>query len=158
MYTNFYVGGANAWNATDRNNIHRALAAAMTDRNLNNVLLQYFRGRAQITSTFRPSHVLDGSPPDVFSQDDVEALLASLNGAGGLAGFDFGSTVFNFMLPRGTVLTIDDGDNEEAPERKKPRRSGLPTEADEAASSKEGLGGFHGSIHAGQKIIYYAVG
>ena len=157
-FTNFYVGGPAAWDTSDIQNIDRALAAAMADRRLNNVMLQYFRGRPQITSTFSPSQVLAGPPTDRVSQPAVEELVRSLHAAGRLDNFDFGSTVFNFLLPHGTVLTIDEGDGgQTAPERqKRPRRQAIPVE--DEASSLEGLGGFHGSVHIGQAIVYYAVG
>ncbi len=119
----------------------------MSDAHLNNVLIQYFRGAAAITSTFRPSTVLDGTPPDSFSQTDAEALLTSLHDAGKLSGFDFGSTVFDFMLPKGSVLTIDDGSGDES------------GEFERAVSSLEGLGGFHGSVAMSNgDTVYYAIG
>src|SRR4029077_1200109 len=42
VYTNFYVGGSAAWKASDIQNIDRALAAAMSDVDLNNVMSQYY--------------------------------------------------------------------------------------------------------------------
>jgi hypothetical protein len=155
IFTNFFVGGQAAWDADDIRNIDRALAAAMSDRNLNNVMLQYFRGRPQITSTFRASQVLAGPPPASVSQNDLEARVRSLHGAGTLAGFDLANTVFNFLLPPGTILTDSDDDDGEA-DREKPRSAAFPVE--EEASSLEGLGGFHGSLHVGPAVIYYAVG
>jgi hypothetical protein len=102
VYTNFFIGGA-ACGAQDRDNIDRNLAKTMTDQGLNNVLLQYSR-HANITSTFRPSTPLPGDPPAEISQPQVERLVRQLNTNGKLNG-----SVFNFMLPRGAVLTIDDG-------------------------------------------------
>src|SRR2546423_1118385 len=52
QYLNFYVGGTAAWNPADMDAIDEALAAAMSDRSLNNVMVQYFSGNS-ITSTFR---------------------------------------------------------------------------------------------------------
>jgi hypothetical protein len=152
VYTNFFVGGS-AWNQQDRDNIDQSLAKAMSDQGLNNVLIQYFRGAPIITSTFRPSRPLQGDPPASISQPEVEQLVQQLHGDGSLNGFDFGSTVFNFMLPRGTVLTIGDGSGDEA--QPSAVHSG---ETEEKASSLEGLGGFHGSVRVGQTRIYYAVG
>ena len=154
VYTNFFVGGAEAWSEQDINNIDDSLSKAMSDQGLNNVLLQYFRGAQEITSTFRASSVLPDTPPDTISQPEVEALLRSLHSAGRLTGFDLGNTVFNFMLPRGTVLTIDDGSGDRARGHSESRRG----EVEEKASSLEGLGGFHGSVHLGAVTVYYAVG
>ena len=159
-FTNFYIGG-NAWNASDRQNIDTKLAAAMSDRNLNNVMVQYFQNQP-ITSAFKPSQVLPGAPPQAFSQGDVEALVQSLFANGALQGFDLGSTVFDFMLPPGAILTTDT-----APTggQRKPRRTVSSHPADvpveDEDSSTQGLGGYHGSIHAGpggNTILYYAIG
>ena len=150
-YTTFFVGGSAAWDPQDIHNIDDRLSAAMSDRLLNNVLLQYFRGASQITTNFRPSNVLTGEPPASMSQTDVEQVLTSLGTAGQLTGFDFANTVFNFMLPRGSVLTIDDGSPDKAPGR----ASG---DTDDASSSLEGLGGFHGSVELAGQMVFYAVG
>jgi hypothetical protein len=154
VYANFFVGGA-AWNAQDMQNIDDNLEKAMKDQGLNNVLLQYFRGAANITSTFhRPSIVLPDHPATI-SQSEVEDLVKRLHDDGKLAGFDFANTVFNFLLSQGTVLTIDDGSGDKRG-AKKPKGHGQPVE--EEASSLEGLGGFHGSVHFGAVSVYYAVG
>jgi hypothetical protein len=91
---------------------------------------------------------------DTISQPQVEDLLARLHDDGKLGGFDFTTTLFNFMLPPGTVLTIDDGSGQHKGDEDK--KSSSPVE--EEASSLEGLGGFHGSVHIGGAKLYYAVG
>jgi hypothetical protein len=61
--------------------------------------------------------------------------MAQLYAQGALRGSDLSVTVFNLMLPSRTVLTIN------------------------GASSLQGLGGFHGSIHPSAGVtVYYAVG
>lgn len=152
VFTNFYVG-ASGWDQNDIQQIDEKLAKAMADRRLNNVIIQYFRGTNAISSTFKPSTRLTGNPPDTMSQADIEALVTQLHAEGKLNGFDFGNTVFNFMLPPNTVLTIDDGSDDDAPARHASRG-----ETDEKASSLEGLGGFHGGVHIGGATLYYAVG
>src|SRR5207249_3130342 len=42
VFTSFYIGGANAWKASDRDSIDKALDAAMSDKDLNNVMSQYY--------------------------------------------------------------------------------------------------------------------
>ena len=106
VFTNFYVGGSAAWKASDMQSIDKALSAALSDVDLNNVMSQYFSS-GNITTTFRPSQVLTGPPPKVVSQGDVENLALQLFKAGTLNGFDFTSSVFNFMLPSGTILNTD---------------------------------------------------
>jgi hypothetical protein len=161
-FTNVYLGGKPKWSPDDIQRIDSSLAGAMTDGHLNNVLAQYFKdGKA--TAAFRPSRILDGPlPPRVF-RDTVEGFVAGLDAQNALAGFDLTSTVFCFMLPRGVVLV--DG-NKGAHQERHDDDDDSPNlalrETDEAADSRHGLGGYHGSIHAkhGAKTetVYYAVG
>jgi len=159
VYTNFFVGGPASWDTADIKNIDQHLAAAMSDARLNNVLVQYYRGDGQITTSFRPSTVRPASPPAEISQPEVEQLVRELHSSGQLAGFDFASTVFNFLLPRGVVLTIDDGGGSAMAQPTALSASSKPPhEAEEKASSLEGLGGFHGSVKFAAQRVYYAVG
>jgi hypothetical protein len=163
VFTNFYVGGSAAWKTSDIENVNKELAAAMSDVDLNNVMSQYYPS-GNISSTFRPSKTLAGSPPKVFSQGDVENLVQELFAAGTLDGFDFPSTLFNFMLPSGTILNTDQAPTGGAAvaQAEKPAavRTRVPVEEEE--DSTQGLGGYHGSVHVGSgattKILYYAVG
>lgn len=166
VFTNFYVGGSDAWQPSDMQSIDQSLAAAMSDRKLNNVMSQYYRS-GQITSTFRGSQILAGPPPKVVSQGDVESLARTLFQSGSLDGFDLNSSVFDFMLPSGTILNTN-----EAPtsgtistrtegvrvrdKQERPVSAVVPH--DEEEDSTQGLGGYHGSIHVGGQVIYYAVG
>jgi hypothetical protein len=163
VFTNFYVGGTAAWKASDIENIDKALAAAMSDVDLNNVMSQYYPS-GNITSTFRPSQTLAGPPPAVVSQGDVENLVQQLFAAGTLNGFDFASTLFNFMLPSGTILNTDEAPTGGAiaSQAEKPAAVKKPIPVEDEEDSTQGLGGYHGSVHVGSgtsaKIIYYAVG
>src|SRR6266436_2465239 len=94
-FKNFYVGGAQSWKPSDTHSIDQALAAAMSDQALNNVMAQYFPGH-QITSATLASEILPGGPPAVLSQADVEKIVSDLHGRNKLAGPDLTSTVFNF--------------------------------------------------------------
>ena len=159
VFTNFYLGGTAAWKASDIQNIDKALAAAMSDVDMNNVMSQYYAG-GKITSTFKPSQTLPGPPPGVFSQGDVENLVQQLFSAGTLNGYDYTSTVFNFMLPSGTILNTDAAPTGGmAAAQLKPEKGTIPVEQEE--DSSQGLGGYHGSVHAGGAtpvIVYYAIG
>ena len=91
-------------------------------------------------------------------QGDVESLLSSLHLQGNLSNFDFGSTVFNFLLPSGTVLNTDTAPSPEV--YRTARQDRIPHDEDD---SLNGLGGYHGSIHVtgadrAQVTLYYAVG
>jgi hypothetical protein len=106
IYTNFYIGGRNLWIDSDRRNIDDALQEAMSDARLNAIIAQYFSG--PISSTFRGSSFLGRTRPAVVSRADIHGVVRDLHARGRLGGFDLGSTVFNFILPRGTILTSDD--------------------------------------------------
>jgi len=163
VFTNFYVGGSAAWKASDIQNIDQALSSAMSDADLNNVMSQYFSSGA-ITTTMQPSQALTGPPPKVVSQGDIENLVLQLFQAGTLNGFDYTSTVFNFMLPSGTILNTNTAPTNGAiaTQLEKPMavKKGVPVEEEE--DSTQGLGGYHGSVHAGSgnnaQTVYYAVG
>ena len=94
-YTMVYVGG---WTEADRTALDTSLAAAMRDRNLNNVLAQYFP-KAEIGATFAGSKVHDGPLPPRVTREVVEALVAQL---------DLGPSVACICLPRGAVLVDHD--------------------------------------------------
>jgi hypothetical protein len=166
-FANFYVAGETAWSAGDIRNIDQALDAALSDRNLNNVMVQYFNNQP-ITSTFLGSQKLSGDAPAVVSQGDVELLVGTLQKQGALAGMDLSSTLVNILLPRGTVLTTDELPTSAA------LPAGLVANAqaaadvnpaipiDDQASSLNGLGGYHGSVHQTMSgvgvTLYYAIG
>jgi hypothetical protein len=146
VFWNIYVGGEGVWDASDRTNIDNNLDAAMSDANLNKVILQYFRGANAITSKLEKS-IFISQNADTFSQTDIENLVVQLKQANVISTTDFANTLFNFMLPRGVVLTIDDGQGQ--------RQGG---DTDDKSSSKEGLGGFHGSVSTNGTTVFYAVG
>lgn len=162
-YTNFFVGGAQSWSETDIANIDRALAAAMQEPRLNNVIAQYFGGE-QISCTFRPSRVLQGPRPALVSQGDVEGLVRDLHSQGAMDGFDLETTIFNFMLPSGTVLNTNltrTGSFAQAATSTEELTN--PMQPQDEASSLNGLGGYHGSVHIEQPngsvvTVYYSVG
>lgn len=95
-YTVVYLGG---WQALERSELDRALAAAMRDLGLNNVLTQYFPG-TDVTATFAGSKVHEGSLPATVTRDLVESLVPTL---------DLGPSVACLLLPPGAVL-VDTAD------------------------------------------------
>jgi hypothetical protein len=160
-FGNFYLGGAGAWQGNTRANIDDNLAKAMSDSRLNGVMAQYFNG--PITSQFRgPSKILDGTPPAAFSKGDLEALVTQMQQTNAFQGFDLARTVFNFLLPSGTDLTTDDapaGARGRQQSAQRPPQGNKPiADADDKASSLEGLGGYHGSVIVSGQRIYYAIG
>jgi hypothetical protein len=167
-FTNIYLGGKSAWRQDDISAIDASLSAAMEDAHLNNVIAQYFKdGKA--SAAFKPSRVLDGPLPMRVFRDTIEGFVAGLDQANGLSGFNLGSSVFCFMLPKGAVLvdgTSTGGDvrrHAEHDEDDDEHGTNLAAnERDEATDSKHGLGGYHGSVHARRgsatDTVYYAVG
>jgi hypothetical protein len=77
-FVNFYIDDSSSWNQNEIKSIDSTLTAAMSDKNLNNVMVQYFPGRGNITTTFRGSDLLPGSNRKRFFKDDVEKLVSDL--------------------------------------------------------------------------------
>ena len=199
-YLNLYVGGKEAWATGDIQDIDRALAAVMTDSRLDTVINQYFPD-GPVATAVAPSQVLPGPKPQTVTRATMDELVREhVVSAGRLNQFDPATTLFNFLLPRGVLLTTDGGaqaaakgpaptpfsvntvttirsgdvvttvtvattaavaaptgvpDNDHDGDRKGGPLGGDP---DDAASSLGGLGGYHGSVHAGGTVIYFAVG
>jgi len=163
-FTHVYLGGKQAWRADDIAAIDHALPAAMEDPHLNNVLAQYYAD-GQPTSAFKPSRILDEPLPAVVHRDTIESIVASLDRANGLSGFDLARSIFCFLLPRGVVLVDGDSDgnaeHDHDDDDDEPQFNPALREQNEADDSKHGLGGYHGSIHphgAKTQTVYYAVG
>jgi len=98
-YVNLYISGEQGWNMSDVNNIDRALAGALKDEYLNNVIRQYFDNQP-IGTTVYPSHPLIGYIPKTISRGDIQYFVQYLYGQGYLTKYDLNTTVFNF-LPSG---------------------------------------------------------
>src|SRR6266851_4078905 len=61
-FQNVYLGSVADWSPNDIESIDKAIALAMSDKRLANVMVQYFPG-AVATSDARPSFVLDEAKP-----------------------------------------------------------------------------------------------
>jgi hypothetical protein len=164
-FVNRYVGGAGAWPASDMTDIDNALSAALSDSGLESVMAQYFPG-ATISSTMLPSAVHDGAAPATVFKDTAETLAQQLHSQGVLGSADPAKAVICLMLPQGVVLSdsfspgFTPPAGAKAAERFERRKRGvIKLEAGDAADSKHGLGGYHGSVHlADGTEIFYAVG
>jgi hypothetical protein len=161
-FVNRYVGGAAAWQQSDMQNIDNALQAAMTDAKLQGVIAQYFNG--PITSTMLPSAVSDAAVGATVYKDTAEQLATQMHAEGALSDADPASSVINVMLPEGIVLSDDFSPGYQPPagheaKHERRRKGTIKLDPDDAADSKNGLGGYHGSIHLQDgTTIYYAVG
>jgi hypothetical protein len=144
-YATFYLGAHGKWAASDIQSIDAALAGAMTDSALNEIMGQYFGGTAP-TTTVKASQTVNIAPHHRTDKTAVETIVGKLLAGGHLAGLDLSQTVVNLMLPPGVVLSDSGGAQ---------KLQGLD---EAAADSLHGLGGYHGSTHVGGQVIYYAVG
>ncbi len=155
-FTNFFVGGAASWQQSDIDNINHALANAMADPKLNNVMAQYFSNQA-ISTNFLGSHVLPGKKPKKVTETSAKQMVTALFNSGQLGTISLPSTVVNLLLPSGTILTDGTGPGKEHDDDDEPAHAPGAPEAEEA-SSLEGLGGYHGSVDVSSRRIYYSVG
>jgi len=135
-FQNVFLGGRPSWLASDIDAINTAITLAMQDRKLNNVVKQYFDSGVNLTCDARPLLVLDEAKPVQLDEPDVQQLVARLVQQAKVSDSDLGATIFNLVLPPGTILKLDQ-DN-----------------------SLGGLGGYHGSVdfeHNGRsQTAYYS--
>ena len=132
-YQNIYCGSSTDWQASDVEKIDTAIAAAMRDKRLNNVMRQYFEGTALSCDPLESLKLADAKPK-LFDEPDVQAKIVTLFRAGQIRDSDLDTIIFNLLLPRGTVLALGD------------------------SNSLNGLGGYHGSLHVqhnGRQVTLY---
>jgi len=135
-FQNVFLGGQASWLASDIDSINTAITLAMQDRRLNNVVQQFFDRGVNLSCDPRPLLVLEEAKPVQLDEPDVQQLVARLVQQGKVSDSDLGATIFNLVLPPGTILKLDQ-DN-----------------------SLGGLGGYHGSVdfeHNGRsQTAYYS--
>ncbi len=132
-FQNIFLGSAADWKASDVTSIDAAITLAMRDKRLNNVMSQYFPSQT-ISCDPRSLLILNETKPTVLDEPDVQAKVVALFTAGKISKSDLGSTIFNLVLPRGTILKLG------------------------TSTSPKGLGGYHGSVHvpnAGKDVVLY---
>ncbi len=155
QFQNLYLGGSQSWQESDIASIDKAITIAMEDRRLNNVMLQYFPGKI-ISCTARTSQILPGAKPATVSQGDAEALITKLFRNGQLGTSDLDATIFNFVLPSGTVLNMNAAQTGGLAASKRATKTAAVSRT---ASSLNGLGGYHGSVHVkdaqGKSVTLY---
>jgi hypothetical protein len=127
-WVSVYLDG---WAEPDRQALDGALAAAMTDPGLNEVIAQYFPGET-VEAHFAGSRTIPDAPKRA-DEKAVEKLVRRLHREGVLDGQDPETTAVVMLLGPGAVLAHGNVD------------------------SHHGLGGYHGSIHVGDVTVYYAV-
>jgi hypothetical protein len=134
-FQNIYLGSQSDWSSSDITFIDAAIKRAMQDLRLNDIMAQYFPG-ATLSCDALSSLVLADAKPAQLDEPDVQAKIVALFNAGQLGKQDSGTTIFNLLLPPGTLLKLA------------------------TASSPDGLGGYHGSVHTNQNgkdiTLYYS--
>lgn len=143
FYVNLYVSGDTEWSNSDVERIDASLSAAMRDEHLNNVLLQYF-GNQTIRATALPSHPLVGYTPKTVTRGDIENYLTFIHSRGFLTSYDLRNTVFNLLLPPGTVLTAKAQPANPVLEDLSFGDTTVPDSVD--GDSLKGMAGYHGSV------------
>jgi hypothetical protein len=131
-FQNVYVGGPTSWSDADVTSIDRAIDHAMREKRLNNVMKQYFPQKA-LDCSMRES-IFHAKKPMAMGEAEVQAMVVNLYDTGAVSRKDLQSCIFNLILPRGAILSLDE------------------------SSSLEGLGGYHGSTHImreGKSITLY---
>ncbi len=150
-YLNIFVGGPTKWNSTDRQWIDYALEAGMTDPYMNHVIMQYFDNQP-VSADFRGSFWMSGYQPQTVTQYNLKQVTKLLYQQGSFKGMPLDSTIINFFLPSGVIL--------QDPDAGTGAYSGLARTipVEEEASSADGLGGYHGSVHIDSKTtVYFSV-
>jgi hypothetical protein len=158
-YKTFYVGSAwaSGAQAASRASLDEALSAAMTNAGLNEIVGQYFSGSEIVTQPL-PSAVLDLPVQQEFDKGDIHELAERVYMSGALSALDLATCIVNFVLPPGAILSSDGGGEARA---RIGRRAPPGTPDVEEEDSRNGLGGYHGSIHimhpAKPITVYYSV-
>jgi hypothetical protein len=73
---------------------------------LNNVMVQYFPDVA-VACDMRESIILDEAKPAMLDEPDVKAIVTRLHDSSLINKSDLDTTLFNLILPSGTVLRLD---------------------------------------------------
>src|SRR4051794_26176387 len=120
------------WQKPERRNIDRALAAAMTDPRLNDIVAQYFPSQP-ITSRFIGSRAHACVAARHIAKPTNEAFAPRPAATETRAGLHPSLSVVCLLLPKGVVLVEGE------------------------VTSEDGLAGFHGSVHVPHQTVYYAV-
>jgi hypothetical protein len=161
-YVNLYVSGDTAWSEADVEKIDGSLSAAMSDQHLNNVLLQYFNNHP-INSRALPSHPLVGYTPETVTRGDIQNFVTYLYQRRLLDPYDLENTVFNFLLPSGTVLKAESHAANPVSEELNSLAVSLDSQDTaselESGDSLAGMSGYHGSVEtADGGRVYFTVG
>src|SRR5688572_5962434 len=134
-FQNIYLGRAKDFASGDVETIDDAITRVMRDEQLKEIVQQYFPGKP-VSYDVAPSVILDESRPNEMAERDVQNKIIDLFDRNLILATDHDRTIFNLVLPPDTILTLD------------------------GSSSRDGLGGYHGSVHFNRngqsRTLYYS--
>src|SRR5476649_2593428 len=134
-FQNIFLGIDSSWAAGDVESIDSAILRAMQHIDLNNMMGQYFPGKA-LTCDGRKSIFFDDPALAHLGEPDIQRLATALYDKKAVDDSNIETCIFNLILPAGSILSLG------------------------KSNSIDGLGGYHGSVHVqrGGKdvIIYYS--
>ena len=132
-FQNVFLGKSTTWKASDVASIDAASLRAMQHKGLNNMMAQYFPGKA-LTCDARDSIFFDDPKIATVDEPGVQRLITALFDKSAIQKTGLDTCIFNLLLPPGSILKL-----------------GRDT-------SPGGLGGYHGSLHinrGGKNITLY---
>jgi hypothetical protein len=134
-FQNIYLGHPNDFASGDVESIDGAITRLMRDEQLKSIIQQYFPGK-KLEYDIAASLILDENRRNEMDEPDVQNKVIDLFDKNLISTTDLDRTVFNLILPPDTVLKLS------------------------GSSSRNGLGGYHGSVHfsrGGQsRTLYYS--
>lgn len=134
-FQNVYLGHPSDFAGGDVESIDDAITRLMRDQQLQSIIQQYFKGK-KLEYDIAPSVILDENRRNEMDEPDVQNKVIDLFDKKLITTADLDRTVFNLVLPPDTVLKLN------------------------GSSSRNGLGGYHGSVHFlrdGQtRTLYYS--
>ena len=134
-FQNIYLGHPNDFAHGDFESIDNAITRLVRDERLQTIIQQYFPGK-KLEYDIAKSVVLNENRKNEMDEPDVQNKVIDLFDKKLIAATDLDRTIFNLVLPPDTVLKLN------------------------SSSSRNGLGGYHGSVHfsrEGQtRTLYYS--
>ena len=134
-FQNIYLGRPSDFASGDVESIDGAITRLMRDEQLKGIIQQYFQGKT-LEYDVAPSVVLNENRRNEMDEPDVQNKVIDMFDKNLIVATDLDRTVFNLVLPPDTVLKLN------------------------GSSSRDGLGGYHGSVHftrgGQQRTLYYS--
>lgn len=134
-FQNIYLGRPNDFASEDVESIDNAITRLMRDQRLQSIVQQYFPGK-KLEYDIAASVILDENRKNEMDEPDVQNKVIDLFDKNLILASDLDRTVFNLVLAPDTVLKLN------------------------GSSSRNGLGGYHGSVHFSRdgqnRTLYYS--